>query len=184
MRTLQKILIANRGEIACRIIRTCHEMGISTVAVYSDADRKAPFVQQADEAVHVGPAPSADSYLCIDKIINAATSCNADAIHPGYGFLAENADFAAAVEKAGIVFIGPSAASIRLLGSKAESKDLVTKAGVPIVPSYDLEDVASMQFPIMLKASAGGGACLQPSPLRSALHRAPLAMTPSSPSAM
>jgi acetyl-CoA carboxylase biotin carboxylase subunit len=162
----KKILIANRGEIAVRVIRACVEMGIATVAVYSDADRVALHVRMADEAVHIGPAPSRESYLVIDKIIRAAKQTAADAIHPGYGFLAENAAFAQACADAGITFIGPSPKAIALMGSKVESRRAVSRFGVPMVPGTvdpverDEEAksiAASVGYPIMLKASAGGG---------------------------
>tara|TARA_R110002096_G_scaffold299503_1_gene493913 strand:- start:9932 stop:11899 length:1968 start_codon:yes stop_codon:yes gene_type:complete len=157
MTTFSKILIANRGEIASRIIRTCHEMGIGTVAVFSDADREAPFVREADEAVRIGPAPSSESYLLGETIIEAALTCGAEAIHPGYGFLAENAGFAQAVADAGLTFIGPAPDAIALLGSKQASKEAVAKAGVPVVPSFSLEAPGDIVYPVLLKASAGGG---------------------------
>ncbi len=157
MRTFSKILIANRGEVASRVIRTCHEMGIGSVAVFSDADESASFVSEADEAVRLGPAPSPESYLRGDAIIAAAQRCGAEAIHPGYGFLAENADFAQAVADAGLIFIGPSPEAIALLGSKQASKEVVSKAGVPVVPSFDLEAPNDIVYPVLLKASAGGG---------------------------
>ena len=128
-----KILIANRGEIAIRIIRACREMGISSVAVYSEADAEALHVRMADDAVPIGPAAPQESYLSIDKIVAAARSSGAQAVHPGYGFLAENADFAEAVEAAGLAFIGPPAGAIRLMGDKAESKARMRAAGVPTV---------------------------------------------------
>src|SRR5207302_4574055 len=162
----KKILIANRGEIAVRVIRACREMGIATVAVYSEADRGALHARMADEAYAIGPAPSRESYLVVDKIINAAKKANADAIHPGYGFLAENAAFAQACENAGIPFIGPSPASIALMGSKIESRRAVAKYGVESVPGT-LDPInsdaqarsiaASVGYPIMIKASGGGG---------------------------
>ena len=157
MTRFNKILVANRGEIACRIIRCCHQMGIATVAVFSDADRNEPFVQQADEAIHIGPAPSAESYLVVEKVIAAARQSAVDAIHPGYGFLAEDANFASACAEAGFVFIGPRAETIALLGSKQASKALVSAAGVPVVPSFELQCPGEIEYPIMLKASAGGG---------------------------
>src|SRR6266699_3877691 len=162
----KKILIANRGEIAVRVIRACREMGILTVAVYSEADRGALHVRMADEAYAIGAAPSRESYLVIDKILGAAKQAKADAIHPGYGFLAENASFSKACDDAGITFIGPSAASIALMGSKIEARRAVAKYGVVSVPgtldpiASDTEArtvAASVGYPIMLKASGGGG---------------------------
>ena len=164
--TIEKILVANRGEIARRIMRTCRQMGIATVAVYSDADAEMPFVAEADEAIRLGPAPSVESYLRIDKILEAAALTKADAIHPGYGFLAENAEFAEACRKAGVTFIGPTPDAIRAMGSKREAKALVEKAGVPVIPGYDgssqdpkvlAEEAIKTGFPVLLKASAGGG---------------------------
>lgn len=157
MPLIRKILIANRGEIACRIIRSCREMGITTVAVFSDADKDAPFTLQADEAVQLGPAPSSESYLCGDKIIKIAIACEAQAIHPGYGFLSENSQFAQACADAGIEFIGPQPETIASLGDKAEAKEMVTKLGVPTIPSFDSNQPSEFQFPLLLKASAGGG---------------------------
>jgi len=163
---LEKILIANRGEIASRIIRTARRLGVATVAVYSDADREALHVAAADEAVHIGPSPSAESYLRIDRIIAAAQATGADAIHPGYGFLAENADFADACKAAGIKFIGPSGDSMRQLGGKAAAKAVARAAGVPVVPGYDGADQTPallrreadrIGYPVMIKAVAGGG---------------------------
>ena len=164
--TIQKILVANRGEIARRIIRTCRKMGIASVAVYSDADAAMPFVAEADEAVLLGPAPSSESYLRIDKILEAAALTNADAVHPGYGFLAENAAFAEACREADVIFIGPTPDAIRSMGSKREAKALVGKAGVPVIPGYDgssqdptvlAKEALEIGFPVLLKASAGGG---------------------------
>ena len=161
-----KILIANRGEIACRIMRTAKRMGIATVAVYSDADAGTPHVTMADEAVHIGGAASADSYLRADRIIEAAQQTGAEAIHPGFGFLSENADFVNAVEAAGLVFIGPGPKAIAVLGDKIESKALAESAGVSIVPGTPgaVEDVDTalaaakkIGYPVMVKASAGGG---------------------------
>src|SRR5947199_7839843 len=161
----QKVLIANRGEIAVRVIRTLREMGIGTVAIYSDADRASLHVRMADEAEHIGPAPSAESYLRIDRILEAAKQHRADAIHPGYGFLSENADFAAACEDAGLVFIGPSASSIRLMGSKTAARRTAIASGVPVVPGTD-QPITFEQardfgrthgYPILLKAVDGGG---------------------------
>ncbi|KAF1717644.1 3-methylcrotonyl-CoA carboxylase [Pseudoxanthomonas yeongjuensis] len=161
-----KILIANRGEIACRVIRTCRKLGIRTVAVYSEADADAQHVRQADEAYPIGGPRPADSYLRGDAILEVARRSGAQAIHPGYGFLSENADFADAVENAGMVFIGPKAASMRKMGSKAGAKDLMMAAGVPVVPGYTGEDqspnvlsreAARIGFPLMIKAAHGGG---------------------------
>jgi len=161
-----KILIANRSEIALRIIRTCREMGIKTVAIYSTADRDSLHVRFADEAVCIGPPSSTDSYLSIPKIMAAAEITNADAIHPGYGFLAENADFAEVCAEYGIKFIGPSPDDIRKMGDKITAKEMMIKAGVPVVPGSDglLKDVKAgkklakkMGYPVMLKATAGGG---------------------------
>src|SRR5271165_133879 len=131
-----KILIANRGEIACRIIRTAGRMGIATVAIYSQADRGALHVALADEALPVGPAPARDSYLNIGAIIAAARASGVEAVHPGYGFLSENPDFPEACQRAGLVFIGPSSAAMRAMGSKAAAKKLMEEAGVPVVPGY------------------------------------------------
>ncbi len=162
----KKILIANRGEIACRVIRTARLMGIRTVAVYSDADRNALHVRLADEAVRIGPAPSAQSYLVIDNIVAACKATGADAVHPGYGFLSEKTAFAAALEKAGVAFIGPKAHAITAMGDKIESKKLAMKAGVSTIPGYtDVIDgpehavkvARDIGYPVMLKASAGGG---------------------------
>ncbi|MEX2301791.1 MAG: acetyl-CoA carboxylase biotin carboxylase subunit [Bryobacterales bacterium] len=162
----RKILIANRGEIAARIIRTCREMDLATVAVFSEADRTALHVRLADEAVAIGPAPAAQSYLSIERILDAARSTGADAIHPGYGFLSENAAFAGACKSAGVKFIGPSASAIELMGSKTRARQLMQAAGVPVVPgtSEPLADAAQAQaaaneigYPVMLKAAAGGG---------------------------
>ncbi len=161
-----RILVANRGEIACRVMRTAQKMGISTVAVYSDADAHALHVAMADEAVHIGPAPVTDSYLRADHIIAAALETGAEAIHPGYGFLSENPGFVDAVVKAGLVFIGPSADSIRAMGLKDAAKRLMEKAGVPVVPGYhgeaqELVVLASkareIGYPVLIKARAGGG---------------------------
>ena len=161
-----KILIANRGEIACRVIRTARAMGVKTVAIYSDADRHARHTQLADEAIHIGPAPARESYLKGDRIIAAAKSAGAEAIHPGYGFLSENAAFAKAVADAGLVFIGPPAKSIDAMGAKDAAKVLMRKAGVPVVPGYEgkAQDVATLQghadkigYPVLIKAVMGGG---------------------------
>ncbi len=165
MSEFQRILVANRGEIARRIFRTCRELGIDTVAVFSDADADMPFVAEADVAVRIGPPASAESYLVIDKIIDAAKRTSADAIHPGYGFLSENAEFAEACAAAGIRFIGPTAKAIRAMGLKRESKAMVAAAGVPVVPGFagSQDDAAliaagaDVGFPLLVKASAGGG---------------------------
>ena len=162
----KKILIANRGEIACRVIKTARRMGIATVAVYSDADARAPFVRMADEAVHIGPAPAAESYLIADKIIAACKHTGAEAVHPGYGFLSERASFVEALEKEGIAFIGPPVNAIAAMGDKIESKMLAKEAGVNVVPGFVVEirdtehavEIANeITYPVMMKASAGGG---------------------------
>jgi len=162
----RKILIANRGEIAVRIIRACREMGISPIAIYSDADRTALHVRMADEAVYVGGAPSIESYLKIDRVIDAAQKSRADAIHPGYGFLSENPEFARMVSSAGITFIGPSAEAMEQMGSKTSARSVAIAAGVPVVPGSiapltSLDDARETAkrfgYPVMLKASAGGG---------------------------
>jgi len=161
-----KILIANRGEIALRIIRACHEMGIGAVAVYSEADKDAAYLKQADEAICIGPAASAESYLNISRIISAAEIADVDAIHPGYGFLAENVEFAQICKECGIEFIGPPVEAMRLLGNKATARKLAQKADVPIVPGSDgvveneqqaLKIAEEIGFPVIIKASAGGG---------------------------
>ncbi|MEE3358472.1 MAG: acetyl/propionyl/methylcrotonyl-CoA carboxylase subunit alpha [Pseudomonadota bacterium] len=163
---IKKILIANRGEIACRVIRTARELGIETVAVFSDADRNAMHVELADQAVHIGAAPVGESYLLGDRIIDAAKRTGADAIHPGYGFLSENPDFVEAVAKTGLIFIGPSADAIRAMGLKDKAKALMEKAGVPVVPGYhgDKQDAGFLAkqadeigYPVLIKARAGGG---------------------------
>ena len=163
---MKKVLIANRGEIALRVIRTCHEMGLQTVAVYSTADRDALHVRFADEAVCIGPPPSSQSYLRPDRLIAAAEVTGADAIHPGYGFLAENADFSAICADHDIKFIGPSPGTITLMGDKSQAKETMRTAGVPVVPGSDgvlesAEDgmrlAAEIGYPVMIKASAGGG---------------------------
>ncbi|MGD9829269.1 MAG: acetyl/propionyl/methylcrotonyl-CoA carboxylase subunit alpha, partial [Hyphomicrobiaceae bacterium] len=162
----KKILIANRGEIACRIIKTARRMGIATVAVYSDADRDALHVEMADEAIHIGPAAAADSYLVIDKIVAACKATGADAVHPGYGFLSERESFPRALEAAGIVFIGPNPLAIAAMGDKIESKKAAAKAKVSTVPGHlgEIADAKSavriaeeIGYPVMIKASAGGG---------------------------
>ena len=167
MRQIDKVLIANRGEIALRILRACKELGIKTVAVHSTADKELIHVRLADEAVCIGPAASSQSYLNIPAIISAAEITNADAIHPGYGFLAENADFAEQVERSGFVFIGPTADTIRLMGDKVSAIEAMKKAGVPTVPGSDgpltadtqrtLEIARSIGYPVIVKAAAGGG---------------------------
>ncbi|HWB64076.1 MAG TPA: acetyl-CoA carboxylase biotin carboxylase subunit [Chitinophagales bacterium] len=166
MRTIKKILIANRGEIAIRVMRTANSMGIGTVAVYSDADRNSLFVRKADEAIGIGGSHPAESYLNQDKIIAAAKQAGADAIHPGYGFLSENASFSKRCKDEGLIFIGPSAEAITAMGSKIGAKEIMKKAGVPVVPGYNGEDQSAERFkkeaeiigyPVLLKASAGGG---------------------------
>ncbi|MEQ1688514.1 MAG: acetyl/propionyl/methylcrotonyl-CoA carboxylase subunit alpha [Sphingopyxis sp.] len=163
---IQSLLIANRGEIACRIIRTARSMGIRTVAVYSDADAKALHVRQADEAVHIGPSPARESYLCADKIIAAALATKAEVIHPGYGFLSENADFAQAVIDAGLIWVGPAPASITAMGLKDAAKTLMAEAGVPVTPGYMganqdpvflAKEAEKIGYPVLIKAVAGGG---------------------------
>ncbi|NNF94999.1 MAG: acetyl/propionyl/methylcrotonyl-CoA carboxylase subunit alpha [Altererythrobacter sp.] len=163
---ISKLLIANRGEIACRIIRTARAMGIATVAVYSDADAKALHVRQADEAVHIGPSPAAESYLVGEKIIAAAKETGAEAIHPGYGFLSENADFAQAVINASLIWVGPKPDSIRAMGLKDAAKERMIAAGVPVTPGYLGEDQSverltkeadAIGYPVLIKAVAGGG---------------------------
>ncbi len=163
---INTILIANRGEIACRVIRTCRRLGIRTVAIYSDADTHARHVRMADEAIHVGPSPSSESYLVIDAVIGAARRSGADAIHPGFGFLAENSDFAQACADAGLVFIGPTPAAIAAMGNKHAARDLVARVGVPILPGYGGADQSEdrlqreaehIGWPLMVKAAAGGG---------------------------
>ncbi len=161
-----KILVANRGEIACRVIRACREMKIATVAVYSDADKDAMHVRMADEAFHIGPPPSSESYLRWEKIIDVAKQCGAEAIHPGYGFLSENAEFVREVTKAGIAFIGPPPEAMEAMGGKMSARKIAIAAGVPVVPGTtepltsfeDARDTAAkFGYPVMLKASAGGG---------------------------
>ena len=164
-----KILIANRGEIAVRVIRACREMGLASVAVYSDCDRDSRHVREADQAVHIGPSEAAQSYLRIDAIIDAAKRTGADAIHPGYGFLAENAGFATACQDAGIAFIGPSPTAISRMGSKTEAREAAIRAGVPVVPGTErpfaaaapdeaiVREAARVGYPVVVKAVAGGG---------------------------
>jgi propionyl-CoA carboxylase alpha chain len=162
----QKILIANRGEIACRVIKTARKMGIQTVAVYSDADRGALHVKMADEAVHIGPSPANQSYIVIDKIMQAVRQTGAQAVHPGYGFLSENMNFAAALEREGVVFVGPPSPAIQAMGDKITSKKIAMEAGVSTVPGYmgliaDADEAVKISgqigYPVMIKASAGGG---------------------------
>src|SRR5215472_14860341 len=164
-----KLLIANRGEIAVRVIRACRELGISTVAVYSDCDRGARHVRDADQAVHIGPSPARQSYLRIDRILDAAKATGADAVHPGYGFLAENASFARACTDAGLMFVGPSPEAISLMGSKTGAREVAMRAGVPVVPGTEsplgarasdeeiAREGARVGYPLMVKAVAGGG---------------------------
>ncbi|HEY7546309.1 MAG TPA: acetyl-CoA carboxylase biotin carboxylase subunit [Blastocatellia bacterium] len=165
-KSFRKILIANRGEIAIRVMRTCREMGIASVAVYSDADANSPHVRYADEAIHIGPSAAKDSYLHIEKIIEAARRAGADAIHPGYGFLAENAVFAEVCENSSLVFIGPTADAVRKVGFKSAARKMMSNAGVPVVPGYDGDDqsvetlkraAVETGLPVLIKASAGGG---------------------------
>lgn len=165
-KSIRKILIANRGEIAVRVMRTCREMGIATVAVFSEADRDAVFVRMADEAYCIGTAPSADSYLCIDKIIAVAKKAKADAIHPGYGFLSEKSAFSAECAKAKIVFLGPTPSAIEAMGDKVTAREHAKKAKVPMVPGTlePVDDIVSIKklakefgYPVLLKAAAGGG---------------------------
>ncbi len=166
MKPIHKILIANRGEIALRVMRTAREMGIATVAVYSDADRTAPFVRFADESVYIGASPSSASYLVIDKIIDACLQTGADAVHPGYGFLSENANFARKLKAAGVQLIGPSPEAMEVMGSKLAAKEAVKDFGIPLVPGTEgaisnpeeaLVVAREIGFPILIKASAGGG---------------------------
>jgi acetyl-CoA carboxylase biotin carboxylase subunit len=163
---IKRLLIANRGEIALRIIRACRELGVESVAIYSDADKRAPHVRAADRSVHIGPAAAADSYLSVTRIVDAVRTSGADAVHPGYGFLSENAAFAAACERGGIVFVGPPSSVIAQMGSKISARKLMQTAGVPVVPGetpHDQTDdgiVAVLRrvgFPALVKASAGGG---------------------------
>ena len=162
---LKNVLVANRGEIAVRIVRACQELGLDTVAVYSDADRMAPHVRRAHEAYHIGPSPASESYLCADKIIDVAKKSGVDGVHPGYGFLAENADFAQAVLDAGLIWIGPPPEAIRMMGNKVTARQTVARAGVPIVPGtkQDLSNdelliaAERIGYPVLVKATAGGG---------------------------
>src|SRR3954469_18828344 len=161
-----KILIANRGEIACRVIRTAKKMGIATVAVYSDADARAPHVRMADERVRLGPPPASESYLDAELILDACRTTGAEAVHPGYGFLSERESFARALAEAGIAFIGPPPKAIAAMGDKIESKKLAREAGVSVVPGFvgEISDTeravkiaGEIGYPVMMKASAGGG---------------------------
>src|SRR6185295_16047341 len=162
---LKKVLIANRGEIALRVVRACRDLGIASVAVYSDADKELPFVRLADEAVHIGPSPAAQSYLAIDKLIAAAQQTGADAVHPGYGFLSENPALARAVAAAGLTFVGPPADVIEQLGSKLGVRRMMRAAGVPTPPGADVPVSADearaiaerVGYPLMVKPSGGGG---------------------------
>jgi len=162
----KKILIANRGEIACRIIKTARQMGIATVAVYSDADKNALHVKMADEAVHIGPAPANQSYIVVDKVLEAVRQTGADAVHPGYGFLSENSNFAEALAEQGVAFIGPPVGAIEKMGDKITSKKIAQEAGVSTVPGHmglirDADEAIGIAteigYPVMIKASAGGG---------------------------
>ncbi|MDX1743500.1 MAG: biotin carboxylase N-terminal domain-containing protein, partial [Ruegeria sp.] len=161
-----KILIANRGEIACRVIKTARKMGIGTVAIYSDADKNALHVSMADEAVHIGPPPANQSYIVIDKVMDAIRQSGAQAVHPGYGFLSENAKFAEALEAEGVAFVGPPKGAIEAMGDKITSKKIAQDAGVSTVPGYmglieDADEAVKISndigYPVMIKASAGGG---------------------------
>lgn len=163
---IKKLLVANRGEIALRVMRSAKEMGISTVAVYSEADRNAPFVRFADEAVCIGPPPSKESYLVIEKIVQVCKDLNVDAVHPGYGFLSENGDFCRALEKAGVIFVGPSPHAMKVMGDKLAAKEAVKSHGVPLVPGTEgavsgieeaMKVARTITFPILIKAAAGGG---------------------------
>ena len=163
---IRKILIANRGEIAVRIIRACREMGIASVAVYSEADRESLHTQLADEAICIGPAASADSYLSMERVLSAAITSGADAIHPGFGFLSENSKFAALCEQCGLVFIGPKAEVIQKMGHKSQARNTMIQAGVPVIPGTTdpvyhakdgLEEAGKIGYPVMIKAALGGG---------------------------
>src|SRR5690606_21368938 len=154
---ITNLLVANRGEIALRVFRTCRQQGIGTVAVYSDADADSPHVEAADAAVRLPGATPADTYLRAEAVVTAALDAGADAVHPGYGFLSENADFARAVSAAGLTWVGPSPDSIERMGSKVESKRLAASVGVPVLAELDPETVTDDEFPVLVKASAGGG---------------------------
>src|SRR5438067_12195258 len=151
---MRTVLVANRGEIAVRVVRACREAGLRTVAVYSDADRGAPHVLAADQAIAIGPPPARESYLNIPALLGAARTAGADAVHPGYGFLAESAAFAEAVEAAGLLWIGPTPDALRAGGDKLEAKRIAREAGVPVVESGEPEELG---YPLLLKAAAGGG---------------------------
>ena len=166
VKKISKLLVANRGEIALRVMRSARELGISTVAVYSEADRNAPFVRFADEAVCIGPAPSKESYLVIEKLVKVCTDLQVDAVHPGYGFLSENGAFATALQKAGVIFVGPSPNAMKVMGDKLAAKEAVKGHGVPLVPGTEgavssmdeaLKVAKTIKFPILIKAAAGGG---------------------------
>jgi len=166
MKRIKKLLVANRGEIALRVMRSAKEMGIATVAVYSEADRNAPFVRFADEAICIGPPPSKQSYLVIEKLVEVCVELKVDAVHPGYGFLSENGAFAQALEKAGVIFVGPSPRAMKVMGDKLAAKEAVKRFGVPLVPGTEgavsgLEEAIkvakTIKFPILIKAAAGGG---------------------------
>ncbi|MFQ5920746.1 MAG: biotin carboxylase N-terminal domain-containing protein, partial [Nitrososphaerales archaeon] len=163
---IKKILISNRGEIAVRVIRACRETGIKSVAIYSDEDSQAMHVRLADEAYHIGPPSPAESYLNVERIIDTATKAGADAVHPGYGFLSENASFAEACEKAKLIFIGPTSENLNVTGDKMKCKGIARKAGVPVVPGSDdtIEEVEKaadiaheIGYPVLLKSAFGGG---------------------------
>ncbi len=165
-RAVQRVLVANRGEIALRVIRACHEEGLEAIAVFSDADRHSPHVGAADDAVRIGPAPAAESYLDIQRLLHAVRESRADAVHPGYGFLAESAEFAEALGAAGVTFVGPSADAIRSMGEKTEARRRMQQSDVPVVPgtidtvgdvSEAARAAADIGYPILLKAVAGGG---------------------------
>ena len=172
---IQKLLIANRGEIAVRIIRACREMGIATVAVYSEADQDSLHTQLADEAVCIGPAPSKDSYLNMERILSAALVTGADAVHPGFGFLSENARFAEVCEKCNLTFVGPSSEVIRALGNKQVARNTMVSAGIPVIPGTDhpildekegAKEAERIGYPVIIKAALGGGGSGEGSRLR------------------
>ena len=166
LRSLRKLLVANRGEIALRVMKTAKKMGLLTVAVYTDADEQSPHVNFADQSVNIGKGPIAESYLSIEKIMEVALSTGCDAVHPGYGFLSENSDFAEACEKAKVTFVGPSSKAIEAMGNKAKAKAIMKEAGVPCIPGAEVANkndrelqlaAESVGFPLMIKAAAGGG---------------------------